>query len=211
MMDSQFLVHLEQPAVSPTSSNSITQLLAAVSRGDESASEKLWGTIYDELHGLAQRQMANEAPGGTLQPTSLVHEAYLRLFGSENVDWKNRRHFFAAAAQAMRQIRIDDARKRKRLKRGGGQKPEILQDGPPVFDPDPTEVLMVDEALRKLADTDPRKAELVALRYFAGLTMDEVAHAMGLPARTVDREWSYARAWLHREFSKGDSSQALEG
>jgi len=192
--------------VSSTSSNPITQLLAAVGQGDESASERLWTAIYEELHSLAQRQMANEAPGGTLQPTSLVHEAYLRLLGGEDVHWNNRRHFFAAAAKAMRQIRIDDARKRKRLKRGGGQKPEVLQEGPPVFDQDPIEVLAIDEALRKLGSTDPRKAELVALRYFAGLTMDEIAHAMGLPARTVDREWSFARAWLHRELSKGDSA-----
>jgi len=192
--------------VSLTSSSPITQLLAAVVRGDDSAAELLWVTIYDELHSLAQRQMANEAPGGTLQPTSLVHEAYLRLLGGEDVYWKNRRHFFAAAAKAMRQIRIDDARKRKRLKRGNGQKPVVLQEGPPVFDQDPTEVLAIDEALHKLRATDPRKAELVALRYFAGLTMDETAHAMELPARTMDREWSFARAWLHRELSKGDSA-----
>jgi len=156
--------------------------------------------IYDELRGLAQRQMAAEAPGRTLQPTALVHEAYLRLIaGNEKAQWANRRHFFAAAAKAMRRIRIDDARKRNRLKRGGGENPRSLQDAPGVFDQDPVEVLAVDEALIKLARTNPRTAEVVNLRYFVGLTGDETAGTMGLSARTVDREWEFARVWLHRE------------
>ena len=197
--------------------NLLTQLLAAAGQGDQAARNRLWAAIYDEL-----------------QPTSLVHEAYLRLIGNEPVQWANRRHFFAAAAKAMRCIRIDDARKRKRLKRGGrgaatkprsdeategrdegtegqrdrGQKPwASARAARPVeevgdVDQDPAEVLAVDEALSKLEREDPRKAEIVMLRYFAGLTGDETAAAMELSPRTVDVEWRFAKAWLHRELTK---------
>lgn len=183
----------------------VTQLLVAVGRGDAGAREELWTVIYEELRAMARRQLAAEA-GGTLQPTTLVHEAYLRLTADEDVRWENRRHFFAAAAQAMRRIRIDDARKRKRLKRGGGAKPGPLQEAPPVFDQDPTEVLAVDEALTRLEREAPRKAEVVMLRYFVGLTVDETAEALGLSPKTVDNDWRIARAWLHGELSKGDSA-----
>ena len=183
-------------------SSPVTQLLAAVGRGDESVHEKLWALIYDELRRLAQHQMANEAPGRTLQPTALVHEAYLRLVGGdEKIQWANRRHFFGAAAKAMRRIRIDGARKRNRLKRGGGQKPGPLQGEPATFDQDAAEVLAIDEALRKLKQTNPRAAEVVEFRYFAGLTRDETATVLGLSTGTVDNEWRFARAWLRRELS----------
>ncbi len=204
--------------------NPITQLLAAAGQGDQAAQNQLWSAIYDELHRLAQCQMAGEAHGRTMQPTSLVHEAYLRLIGDEAVQWANRRHFFAAAAKAMRRIRVDDARKRKRLKRGGGRRQVPLDEqgvvgkgfpqgvvregihapagrGTPGYDPDPAEMLAVDEALSKLEQEDPRKAEVVMLRYFAGLTGDETAQALGLSPRTVDSEWRFAKAWLHRELS----------
>jgi RNA polymerase sigma factor (TIGR02999 family) len=188
----------------------VTQLLAAVAQGDAGAREKLWSAIYAELRRIAQIQVRAEAPGHTLQPTALVHEAYLRLTADPQFNWANRRHFFAAAALAMRRIRIDDARSRKRLKRGGGRKAEALDEssiphpqkgrGTPggVFEQDPAEVLAIDEALTKLEEADPRKAEVVNLRYFAGLTVDETAETLGVSPRTVDNEWKLARAWLYR-------------
>lgn len=184
----------------------LTQLLAAAGAGDASAHEKLWSAVYDELHSLAQRQMAAEAAGRTLHPTALVHEAYLRLIGGGDATWASRRHFFAAAAKAMRRIRLDDARRRNRLKRGGGKQREPLGEGPALFDDDPAEVLAVDEALSKLERVDHRKAEVVKLRYFAGLTVDETAQALDLGSRTVDKEWRLARAWLYRELRKGDTA-----
>ncbi len=164
--------------------------------------------------------MAGERPGRTLQTTGLVNEAYLRLVGNNNVRWNNRRHFFAAAAKAMRHIRIDDARKRNRLKRGGagvgtearrhggteegtrpgGLKPAALPvEDVAAFDQDPVEVLAVDEALRKLEQTDPRKAEVVMLRYFAGLNREEIAQALEVSVSAVDKDWRFARTWLWRE------------
>ncbi len=160
--------------------------------------------IYGELRRVAQQQMAGEAAGHTLQPTALVHEAYFRLFGDNKVQWANRRHFFAAAAEAMRRIRVDDARRRGRLKRGGGERPGPILDGPPVFDQDPTEMLVVDEALNGLEQTDGRKAQVVKLRYFAGLTVDECAAALEVSPRTVDKDWAFARAWLHRKLTDSD-------
>ena len=185
--------------------NSVTQLLAAAGEGDGSAVNQLWSLIYDELHRLAQGQLAAERGGQTLQPTTLIHEAYLRLTGDEDVQWANRRQFFAAAAQAMRRIRIDDARKRNRQKRGGGDQPGRLATEPPVFDQDPTEVLAVDEALGRLEQIDARKAEVVLLRYFTGLTVIETAEVLAVSPRTVDNEWRFARAWLRRELSRGDT------
>jgi RNA polymerase sigma factor (TIGR02999 family) len=161
--------------------------------------------VYDELRRLARRQMADEAGPRTLQPTALVHEAYLRLQAGENVEWANRRHFFFFAAQIMREIRIDDARKRKRLKRGGGERPCELRDDPAIFDDDPAEVLAVDEALERLDAVDPRKAQVVKLRYFAGLSIEECAETLGVSQRSVNGDWYYAKAWLHRELSKGDT------
>lgn len=190
----------EKPTTNP-----ITQLLAAAGEGDEAAQRQLWSAIYDELRRLAQSQMAAEAAGHTLQPTALVHEAFFRLFGDENAEWSSRRHFFGAAARAMRQIRIDDARRRNRLKRGGGEYLRALADEPPVFDQDPTEVLAVHDVLDQLEQEDSRKAEVVMLRYFAALTEEETASALGVSRRTVQIEWRLARAWLHRELSKGDT------
>lgn len=185
--------------------NPVTQLLVAASGGDAAAQKQLWSTIYNELRGIARQQMVGEAAGHTLQPTALVHEAFFRLFRGHDVHFENRRHFFGAAAKAMRRIRIDDARKRKRLKRGGGKEPAALDAEPAIFDSDPAEVLAVHEALDKLEAEDPRKAEVVMLRYFAGLTEEETASALDLTRRTVQTEWRLARAWLHRELSKGDT------
>ena len=183
---------------------SLTQLLTAAGEGEESAREQLWGLIYDELRRMAHRQMADEAPGRTLQTTALIHEAYLRLGAGQNIQWADRRHFFAAAAEAMRRIRVDDARKRGALKRGGGRPPLHLEEEPAVFDQDPTEVLAIDEALEKLKRSAPRQADVVKLRYFAGLTVDETADALEISRRTVDLEWRLARAWLHRELKEID-------
>ena len=188
------------------SPQTLTQLLTAVSRGDTLAEEKLWSRIYDELHVLAQQQLAKEPLGQTLQPTSLVHEAYIRLFGQENVQWVNRRHFFAAAARAMRRIRSDAARHRQRLKRGGGRKRGSLDDAPPVFDDDPAEILSIDEAVDRLERINRRAAEVVLLRFYAGLTVEETAKALDVSPRTVESDWAFARAWLHRELKNGDTS-----
>jgi RNA polymerase sigma factor (TIGR02999 family) len=183
----------------------VTQLLVAASQGDTRAGSRLWTVVYDELRRLAQRQLANEGRDCTLESTALIHEAFLRLVGEEPVEWASRRHFFAAAARAMRHIRIDDARKRGRIKRGGDQQAQALRDELAVFDNDPMEVLAVDEALKKLEEVAPRQAEVVMLRYFAGLSVDETAQALGVSPRTVDYEWRFARAWLHRELGRGDT------
>ncbi|MBU0616397.1 MAG: sigma-70 family RNA polymerase sigma factor [Planctomycetes bacterium] len=183
----------------------VTQLLVAAGRGDARASSRLWTVVYEELRQLARRQLANEGPDCTFESTTLIHEAFLRLVGDEPVEWANRRHFFAAAARAMRHIRIDDARKRGRIKRGGDRQARPVDDELAIFDNDPMEVLAVDEALKKLEKVAPRQAEVVMLRYFAGLSIDETAQALEVSPRTVDYEWRFARAWLHRELSRGDT------
>ena len=161
-----------------------TSVLGAGRRGYAGAQGRGWSLSYDALPKLARQQMAAEAPGHTLQPTALVHEAYFRLFGENPVQWSNRGHFFTAAAEAMRRIRVDDARTRGRLKRGGGQKPGPITEDPSVFDQDPVEVLAVGEALEELAQTAPRQAEGVKLRYFTGLTGAECAAVLeGSPRR----------------------------
>jgi len=228
----------------------VTELLHSVAAGDPAAREQLWAVVYHELRAVAQHQLATERSPHSLHPTTLVSETYLRLFGNGHVAWTNRRHFFAAAAIAMRRIRVDDARRRCRLKRGGGgasapamgvlprsaagagQGPPVaervarsgearpwpdgepsappdrptatgragrvdLADGPAVFDQDPAEVLAIAEALDRLEQLDPRKAEVVSLRYFVGLTVDETAVVLGVSPRTIDSEWRFARAWLH--------------
>lgn len=194
--------------MSGEASHAITQLLHAANHGDSNALNHLWSAIYDEMHRLARAQLAREGPGCTLQTTSLVHEAYLRLVGTEPLEWANRRHFFGAAANAMRRIRVDEARKRKGLKRGGGQKQLPLQEDPFGFDDNPVQLLAVDEALRKLEQVDPCKAEVVMLRYFAGLSVDETAAALRISPREVDNEWRFAKAWLHQELHKGDTTAA---
>jgi RNA polymerase sigma factor (TIGR02999 family) len=188
----------------------VTQLLVAAGQGDAGADDRLWSLVYDELRRLARRQLANEGQGCTVESTALVHEAFLRLVGSEPVEWSNRRHFFASAARVMRHIRIEDARRRGRVKRGGGQRPDPIRDEPAIPENDAIEVLAIDEALKKLEQTAPRQAEVVMLRYFAGLSVDETAQVLGVSARTVDYEWRYARAWLHRELSKGDTHTGLQ-
>ena len=186
--------------------NPLTRLLEAAGQGDASSLNQLWSLIYGELHKVARGQLAAERGHRALQPTTLIHEAFLRLTADENVQWANRRQFFAGAARAMRRIRIDDARKRRRQKRGGGEQPGPLVSEPPIFDQDPTEVLAIDEAVRKLEQIDPRKAEVVLLRYFTGLTVSETAEVLGVSPRTVDNEWRFARAWLRRELTRGNTT-----
>jgi len=177
----------------------ITSLLSAASNGDAEATERLWRAVYDELHRIAGARLAREGRRGDLQTTVLVQEAYLRLVGHEGATTPaNRRHFFAAAANAMRQFLVDDARKRGRLKRGGGRRPRLLREASAAVDCDPAEVLALDEALAMLRAYDARKADIVELRYFAGLSIDEVAEVLEISPRLVDQEWRFAKAWLHR-------------
>ncbi len=187
-------------------SKPITAILDAASRGDEAARERLWSVVYDELHAIARRQLVGERAECTLQTTALVNEAYLRLVGDNDQGWSNRRHFFAAAARAMRCIRIDQARRRRAEKRGGGRRPVDLDVGQIVVDGlDASELLALDEALDRLEQIDAEKAEIVMLRYFAGLTIVETAEVLGRSPRKVNSQWRFARAWLHRELSTGDS------
>jgi RNA polymerase sigma factor (TIGR02999 family) len=180
----------------------ITSLLTAVGSGDAAAAQRLWHLVYDELHRVAKARMALEGRRGDLQTTVLIQETYLRLVGADGgAIPANRRHFFGAAANAMRQFLVDDARKRGRLKRGGSRRPGELGEAAAALNHDPADVLALDEALAKLRAHDERKAEIVQLRFFAGLSIDETAEMLGLSPRQVDKEWCFAKAWLHRELS----------
>lgn len=181
----------------------VTQLLDAVGRGEGGAADRLWSLVYDELRGMAAGQMGQEGGPRTLQPTALVHEAYVRLMASGDATFENRRHFFAAAARAMQEIRLDDARRRGRLKRGGGRRAGVLSEEPIALDQDPAEMLAVGEALGKLQAEHADLAEVVRLRYFVGLTADEAAEVLGVVPRTVANRWRLARAWLY-EAMKGE-------
>ena len=177
----------------------ITRLLHAIEAGQDRAAQELLPVVYQELRHLAAHHMAGEAVGHTLQPTALVHEAWLRLAGSSQQNWQNRAHFFGAAAEAMRRILVDHARRKKSLKRGGGIEPVELHESAIVLTAPPDELLAVHEALDKLGTQDPRAAELVKLRYFVGMTMEEAAATLGMGKRTAENLWTYARTWLHRE------------
>jgi len=174
----------------------VTQILEAVARGDPTAADELLPLLYDQLRTLAAQKMANEAPGQTLQPTALVHEAWLRLVGSGQEHWNSRGHFFGAAAETMRRILVERARKKARV-RHGGQLERVDLDHVTVAaqDNDDT-ILAIHEALEKLAGQSPQKAEVVKLRYFAGMEHAEIAEALGVSEPTVRRRWAYARSWL---------------
>jgi len=185
----------------------VTRILSAIEQGDPQAAGQLLPVVYDELRKLAAQKLAQEKPGQTLQATALVHEAYLRLVGSQDPGWNGRGHFFAAAAEAMRRILVERARRRKRLRRGAGCRLDL--DDVDLIDEAPAEELLaLDEALERLARKDAIAAQLVKLRFFAGLTMPEAAEALGLPLRTAERNWAYARTWLHREISRRDRGTA---
>jgi RNA polymerase sigma factor (TIGR02999 family) len=180
----------------------VTRLLNAAAQGDAKSADELLPLVYDELRKLAAHKMAVEQPGQTLQPTALVHEAWLRLVGGQSVRFEGRGHFFAAAAEAMRRILIDRAREKLSLKRGGRAQRVNLDDLEVAVAADDETLLVVDEALAKLAQEDSASAEFIKLRFFAGLTNDEAAQALGIPERTARRHWSFARAWLYREIRK---------
>ena len=167
-----------------------------VRNGDAHAAEALLPMVYDELRLLAARKLAREISGHTLQPTALVHEAWLRLAGPEKGNWENRAHYFSAAAEAMRRILVDHARRKNSLKRGAGVTPESLNEELVMLAAPPDELLKVNDSLDKLALEDPQAAELVKLRYFVGMTMDEVAATLNLTKRTAESIWTYAKAWL---------------
>jgi RNA polymerase sigma factor (TIGR02999 family) len=175
----------------------VTCLLNALEPDDQTAAEQLLPLVYDDLRRLAARHLAREAPGQTLQPTGLVHEAYLRLMGNRARHWDGRGHFFAAAAEAMRRILVENARRKRSRKRGGGMRRRGLDEAE-LPAPEPREdVLALDEALTQLAATDRTAASLVQLRYFGGLTIPEAARVLRISPRTANRLWTYARAWLH--------------
>jgi RNA polymerase sigma factor (TIGR02999 family) len=181
----------------------VTQILSAVAAGDPRAAAELLPLVYDELRKLADARMAAETPGQTLQPTALVHEAYLRLVANpggcpdDDASWDNRGHFFAAAAEAMRRILVENARRKQAVKHGGGRR-RLDLDGvdPALEESSGDDLLALDEALRQLEAKDPRKAELVKLRFFAGLTAEHAAAALGVSVSTAEKDWAYARSWL---------------
>lgn len=185
----------------------ITQVLAALGSGEPQAAESLLPLVYDELRRVAAAQLAQERPGHTLQATALVHEAYLRLIGGGAESWENRRHFFAAAAEAMRRILVDRARRKRRVRHGGGhQRVELDAAEIPIETP-PGDLLALDEALDQLASEDPQKAELVKLRFFAGLGEQEAAELLGISRATAARHWAYARAWLFDRLRNDDPKE----
>jgi RNA polymerase sigma factor (TIGR02999 family) len=187
----------------------LTQLLHAAEQGDTQAAAQLLPLVYDELRRLAAQKLAQEKPGQTLQPTALVHEAYLRLVdGDQGQHWNGRGHFFAAAAEAMRRILVDRARRRKRARHGGDRQRIDLDEALLMSESPSDELLDLDEALGRLEATDPVSANLVKLRYFAGLTMPQAAEALGLSLRAAERNWTYARTWLHRELFPGGPADA---
>src|SRR5436189_3363643 len=181
----------------------VTRILNAIEQGDAKAADELLPLVYGELRKLAAHKMANEVPGQTLQPTALVHEAYLRLVGSGDGQWNSRGHFFAAAAEAMRRILVENARRKQRLKHGGAMQRIDLTTLDVAIITQDEPLLAVDEALDKLAARDPLGAQLIKLRFFAGLSNVEAARLLGIPERTAKRTWSYARAWLYEELKKG--------
>jgi RNA polymerase sigma factor (TIGR02999 family) len=188
----------------------VTRILSAIEQGDPHAAGELLPLVYDELRKLAAQKIAQEAAGQTLQPTALVHEAYVRLVGEEHeAHWDNRGHFFAAAAEAMRRILIDNARRKQRQKHGGGLARQELDPEQVLAPAIREDLLALDEALTRLAAVNPLAAQLVQLRYFAGLSIPEAAQTLGLSPRSADRLWAYARAWLHQEITGGVPDDAV--
>jgi RNA polymerase sigma factor (TIGR02999 family) len=188
----------------------VTQILNAIEQGDPHAAEKLLPLVYEELRQLAVQKLAQEKPGQTLQATALVHEAYVRLVDTDKgQQWNGRGHFFAAAAEAMRRILVEQARHKRSLKAGGDRRRLDLADIEPVVDGPRVDLLALDEALEKLARQDQRKADLIKLRFFAGLTIEQAAQVLGISTSTADNDWAYARCWLRLEIEGGSGNEQL--
>ncbi len=184
--------------------NDVTRILHAAERGEAGALNELLPLVYDELRMLAAQKLSHESPGQTLQATALVHEAYLRLVGSGGDRWANRTYFFGAAAEAMRRILVEHARKRKSKKRGGGRNRVDFMSADVMAEESPDDLIAMDEALTKLSEADPPKAELVKLRFFAGLSFEQAAELLGVSPATARRHWNYARAWLYGRICSKD-------
>ncbi len=184
----------------------VTQLLIGWGQGDKEALDRLVPIVYDELRRQAARYLRHERAGHTLQTTALIHEAYLRLIDQKNVHWQNRAHFFGIAAQLMRRILVDHARTRKRAKRGGSDIRVPLEDAVAIARAPQLDVVALDEALNRLAEIDEQQGKIVELRFFSGLTVEETAEVLGISPATVKRDWSMAKAWLHREISSDEQS-----
>jgi RNA polymerase sigma factor (TIGR02999 family) len=185
----------------------VTRILSAIEQGDPRAAEQLLPLVYDELRKLAAQRLAQERPGQTLQATALVHEAYLRLVDvDEAQDWDSRGHFFAAAAEAMRRILVDQARRKRRPKHGGDRRRIDLDDALSIFPEAKDDVLALDEALERLAREEPNKADLVKLHFFAGLSLEQAGAMLGISERTAKRHWAYARAWLYAAVRDGPAA-----
>ena len=185
----------------------VSRLLVDWGNGDQAALDELIPLVYDELRRLAGRYMRRESQGHTLQTSALVNEAYLRLVDQKSVQWQNRAHFFGVAAQLMRRILVDHARSRSRAKRGGGAQMVSLAE-PALISKEASKVIALDDALSDLAEMDPRKSQIVEMKFFGGLTTEEVAEVLKITSRTVEREWRKAKAWLNRALSKGVTNEA---
>lgn len=184
----------------------VTRIIADLKTGHQHAADQLLAAVYSELRRLAARKLAQERPGQTLQATALVHEAYLRLLRDEAARWDSRGHFFAAAAEAMRRILVEAARRKARIRHGGGRRRLELDEGDYITLPSSVDLVALDEALERLAREDRIKAELVKLRYFTGLTVTEAGDVLGISRATADRYWKFARAWLYNEIRKGEEA-----
>jgi len=191
-----------------TSAKDITQMLLDWSQGDSGAAEQLFPLVYDELHRLAERQMRRERADHTLQTTALVNEAYLRLIDQERVQWQNRAHFFGVAAQLMRRILIKYAERHRAAKRGGGQYELPLEEALIVTDERADDLIALDHALTDLAALDPRQSQVVEMRFFGGLSVEEIGLVLGISPATVKREWRVAKAWLYGAISQSDARQS---
>jgi RNA polymerase sigma factor (TIGR02999 family) len=196
---------------SAPSPQDITQLLVECRQGNREALDELMPLVYNELRAVARRYLARERPGHTLQSTALVNEAYLKLIGQRDVQWQNRAHFFGVAAQLMRRLLVDHARRRKRAKRGSGGTRITLVEGLASVEPVDLDAIALDDALKSLEQLDPKKGRLVELRFFGGLTIEETAEVMGTSAGTVKREWQFAKVWLYRQMQHGPASNVPDG
>jgi RNA polymerase sigma factor (TIGR02999 family) len=190
----------------------VTRILTALEQGEPHAAEQLLPLVYEELRRLAAERMAQEKPGQTLEATALVHEAYLRLMDVKKAQhWNSRGHFFAAAAEAMRRILVEQARRKRRTKHGGDRRRVGLDEALSIAEAPAEDVVALDEALQQFEAVDPVAAQVVKLRYFAVLTMPEAAQALGLPLRTAERNWTYAKTWLHRRLAQADGGDRGTG